>query len=51
MASLVPPQPPPIWTHSAEEIVELTKKEIAKHRAAEDTVAALSPSECNFKSV
>lgn len=51
MTTLVPPQAPPKWTHTAEEIIALTKKEIEKHKAVEDKVAALAPEECNFKSV
>lgn len=51
MAALVPPQAAPSWTHSAQDIVDITKREIEKHKAVEDRIAALSPSECNFQSV
>ena len=51
MASLVPPQPAPKWTHTAQEILDLTKAAIAKHKEAEDKVAGLSPEESNFESV
>lgn len=51
MANLTPPQPAPKWTHTAQEILDITKKEIENHKAVEDKVAALSPSECNFESV
>ena len=51
MATLTPPHAAPKWTHSAQEILDLTKAEIANHKAAEDKVAALAPSECNFESV
>lgn len=51
MASLTPPQPAPKWTHTAQEIVDLTKAAIAKHKEVEDKIAALSPVESNFESV
>lgn len=51
MASLTPPQPTPKWTHTAQEILDLTKAAIAKHKQVEDKIAALSPSDCNFESV
>ena len=51
MASLTPPQPAPKWTHTAQEILDLTKAAIAKHKEAEDKVAALSPEESTFESV
>jgi len=51
MASLTPPQAPPTWTHSAKEILDLTKAAIAKHKETEDKIAALPPSDCNFDSV
>ncbi|KAL4250649.1 peptidase M3 family protein [Abortiporus biennis] len=51
MVSITPPQPPPKWTHTAKEILDLTKAEIEKHKSVEDKIAALPPSECNFKSV
>ncbi|KZT12028.1 Metalloprotease [Laetiporus sulphureus 93-53] len=51
MASLTPPQPPPSWTHSAEQVLELTKDAIAKDRELKDSVAALPSADCNFPSV
>ncbi|KAI0074009.1 Metalloprotease [Panus rudis PR-1116 ss-1] len=51
MANLAPPQPALKWTHSAEEILDITKAEIAKHKEVEDKVAALAPEECNFESL
>ncbi|THH27312.1 hypothetical protein EUX98_g6872 [Antrodiella citrinella] len=51
MSELVPPQTTPKWTHTAQEILDLTKAAIAKHKAVEDKVAALSPAESNFVSV
>lgn len=49
--AITPPQPSLKWTHSAQEILDITKAELANHKAAEDKVAALPPSECNFESV
>ncbi|KAJ7175804.1 metallopeptidase MepB [Mycena filopes] len=49
--SITPPQPPPDWSHSADDILSLTKQAIAAHRAVEDKVGALKPSECTFESV
>ncbi len=51
MASLTPPQPPPSWTHSAEQVLEFTKDAIAKDRELKDRVAALPSADCNFTSV
>ncbi|KAF8225878.1 metallopeptidase MepB [Tricholoma matsutake] len=49
--SLTPPQAPPAWNHSAEDITRLTKEFIANNRAVEDKVGALAPKDCNFQSV
>ncbi|EIW59235.1 Metalloprotease [Trametes versicolor FP-101664 SS1] len=51
MATLVPPQPAPTWTHPREDIVRLTKEAIARYKGVEDKVASLSPEECNFDTV
>ncbi|KAL1689134.1 hypothetical protein GGG16DRAFT_93984 [Schizophyllum commune] len=51
MANLTPPQPPPQWTHSAEDILRLTKEAIEVNRAEQDKVAALKEADCNFNSV
>lgn len=48
--SLTPPQAPPVWNHSAEDITRLTKEFIADNRAVEDKVGALAPKHCNFQS-
>jgi hypothetical protein len=48
--SLVPPQAPPSWNHSAEDITRLTNEFIARDRAVEDKVGALAPKDCNFQS-
>lgn len=49
--ALTPPQPPPAWDHSAEDITRLTKELIEKDRAAQDKVGSLAPKDCNFNSV
>lgn len=49
--SITPPQPPPSWNLSAEEITVRTNQYIAAHRATQDEVAALTPKGCNFASV
>ncbi|KAF7346236.1 Metallopeptidase MepB [Mycena sanguinolenta] len=49
--AITPPQPPPEWTHSAEDVVKLTKECIASHRAVEDKIGALPPSDCTYESV
>ncbi|TRM63928.1 hypothetical protein BD626DRAFT_547704 [Schizophyllum amplum] len=51
MASLTPPQPAPTWTHSAEDIMRLTKEAIEADRTHQDKVAALAEADCNFDSV
>lgn len=49
--SLTPPQPPPSWDHSAEDITRLTKELIDQDRAVQDKIGALAPKDCNFSSV
>ncbi len=49
--SLVPPQQPLEWNHTAEDITRLTKKAIDDDRALQDKVAHLDPKDCNFDSV
>ena len=50
-ATLIPPQAPPSWTHTAEEVKRLAKEEVEKDRKVKDQVAALQESECNFETV
>ena len=50
MASLTPPQPAPTWTHTADDVLRLTKEAIEKDKVALDKVAALKPEDCNFNS-
>ncbi|GLB38470.1 putative peptidase family M3 [Lyophyllum shimeji] len=49
--SITPPQPPPSWSHSAEDITVLTEQFITANRGVQDKVAALAPKDCNFTSV
>ena len=49
--SLKPPQAPIKWTHSAEFIKSETEAQITKNRQLYDSIAALKPEDCNFKSV
>ncbi|KAF4590074.1 hypothetical protein EYR40_009527 [Pleurotus pulmonarius] len=49
--SLTPPQAAPSWNHTAEDIISLTKDAIAKHKATDDKVGALTPEACNFESI
>ena len=51
MPTLTPPHPAPKWTHTAEEIIALTKEAIVRDRALEDRVVALPADECNFETV
>lgn len=46
-----PPQPPPVWNHSAEEILKLTKEAIEHDRAIQDKVGSLDAKDCTFESV
>lgn len=48
---LTPPQPPPVWNHSAEDITRLTKEHIEKNRVVQNQVGALAPEACNFDTV
>jgi hypothetical protein len=51
LANLTPPQPPPVWGHSPEDVIKLTKEAIDKDREVQDRVARLPASECNFDTV
>ncbi|CDO71484.1 hypothetical protein BN946_scf184909.g78 [Trametes cinnabarina] len=51
MAALIPPQAPPQWSHTPEDILRLTNEAITEYRAIEDSVAALVPEECTFESL
>ena len=48
---LTPPQSPPQWNHSADEILKLTKEAIEYDRAIQDKVGGLDPKDCTFDSV
>ena len=49
--SLTPPQSPPRWNHSADEILKLTKEAIEHDRTIQDKVGLLDPKDCTFDSV
>lgn len=51
MASLTPPQSPPKWNHTPEEVLSITKQALAQNKAVSDKVAALPEAECNFETV
>lgn len=51
MANLTPPQPPPVWTHTPEDVLYLTKEAIEKDREVQDRIGKLPASECNFETV
>ena len=51
MANLIPPQAPPSWTHSAEDVMRLTKSAIEEDRKVQDTVGGLAAKDCNYQSV
>ena len=51
MASLTPPQPPPTWTHSPEDVLRITKEQIQKHKESLDKIGALKEEESNFETV
>ena len=51
MANLSPPQPPPVWTHTPEQVITLTKEAIKKDREVQDRVAKFLASDCNFDTV
>ncbi|KZT23430.1 metallopeptidase MepB [Neolentinus lepideus HHB14362 ss-1] len=51
MAHIQPPQPPPQWNHTAEDILTITREALAKCQATDDRVGALKPEECTFESV
>ena len=51
MARLTPPQPPPTWTHSPEDVMRITKEQIQKHKESLDKIGALKEEESNFETV
>ena len=51
MANLTPPQLPPVWTHTPEDVLYLTKEAIKKDREVQDKIGKLPASECNFETV
>ena len=51
MANLIPPQPAPSWTHSAEDVMRLTRSAIEEDRKVQDMVGGLAAKDCNYQSV
>ena len=51
MSNLTPPQPPPTWTHTPEEVTTSIKEFIDKDRKFWDDVGLLPEEECTFESV
>jgi hypothetical protein len=51
MSHLTPPQPPPTWTHTPEQVTSLINDLIAKDRAIWDKIGSLPSEDCNFDSV
>ncbi|KAK0244414.1 metallopeptidase MepB [Armillaria nabsnona] len=49
--SLTPPQAPPSWDHTPEQILSITKDAIEKDRAAMDKVGSLAAKDADFKSL
>jgi hypothetical protein len=48
---LIPPQPPPVWMHTPEDVLRLTREAIEKDQRVRNQVARLPASECNFNTV
>lgn len=48
---ITPPQPPPQWNHTPQDIPRLVKEAIEKDKAVMDRVGALDPKDCTFESV
>ncbi|KAL5492873.1 PRD1 [Sanghuangporus weigelae] len=51
MSSIAPPQPPPSWKHTPEDIQEIVKKTIDNVKQVLDRIGALDASQCTFDSV
>lgn len=51
MSALTPPQAAQKWTHSAEDILQLTQKAIEENTKVQELVGALLPEDCTFQSV
>jgi metallopeptidase MepB len=49
--ALTPPQAPPTWDHSAEDISKFTKESIEAYRKVMDKIGALDPKDATFESV
>lgn len=51
MASLTPPQPPPSWQHTVEDIERLTTELLAKNKQASDDIVQLPDDKLDFDTV
>lgn len=51
MSNLTPPQAPPTWTHTPDQVTTLINELIAKDRSLWDNVGSLPKEECTFESV
>lgn len=51
MSNLTPPQAPPTWTHTPEQVTSLINELITKDRAIWDKIGSLSQEDCTFDSV
>ena len=51
MSSITPLQAPPTWSHTPEELLELTKQALDRVKRIYDEVSALDAKDCNFESV
>lgn len=49
--SLTPPQAPPTWEHTTEQVTQLTKDAIEKYRQVMDKVGSLDAKDANYGSV
>ncbi|KAF8169249.1 hypothetical protein BJ912DRAFT_1025654 [Pholiota molesta] len=49
--TITPPQAPPTWEHSAEDITNLTKQSIDEYRKVMDKIGALEPKDSTFESL
>ena len=51
MASLTPPQPPPSWQHTVEDIERLTTETLARDKQISDDIVQLPEDKLDFDNV
>ena len=51
MINLTPPQAPPTWTHTADQVTTMINECIAKDKEFWNEIRSLSPEDCTFESV